>query len=1106
MTLATARLMERRIPLLFVLLTLSLVWSTAAFAQVNVTATVGTPSASYATLKLAFDAINAGTQGGVVTVDITASTTEGTTPATLNSSGAGSASYTSVLIRPTSDGVSVSGNPVTGFGVIQLNGADNVTIDGDNPNTSGTNRDLTVNNTTTATVIANSAIRIATSATVPYNTNDGNTIKNCILNGNVTGGNISSITGTSTSSNSSFGIIVGPNGGATVTAITSVTGAMASGVTVNGLLIDNNAVNQCARGIVFLGASSSSSTGITISNNVVGAAGTLSGAPPYTSPSTTVYTKGIYVAGTNAVSITGNTVRNILSYVGTTMNAIELNTGIGTGTIALNNNTVSGVVNNGTGSGAGGIAASSASGTAFSISGNTVTSIQCVGSVAVAGMTAATSVTGGMIDKNKVTTVYSRGTATYGAYGINVTSGSNLTIQNNFVSDIHHDMTGGGAFSTTYGVFGLRIAGGTGHKVYHNSVNLFGADPGTAASSLLSAALAIVGTGQTGIDMRNNLLANTISSGTTSVAHVSLFLPSAGTSAMGLTLNNNAYFSGTDTARQGIGQAGTTAGTSFYLASNFDPSSTTPAINMRAYTSTLSVAGTNDNASFASTLAAPFTSTTDLHIPAGTATRLESSGAAGTGVAVDIDNETRPGPPGSVYGGGTANDIGADEFDGTPLLSNDMAALAFVDPTNGGSKLAGTSFGPQASFQNLGLAAQTSIPVRYRVVGPSPSTSEVYNQTGTIASLASGASTTVTFTSASFSAGTYTIYAKAENPGDGNSANDEITGTFEAVAPLCGTYLVGASQPAPFNTLTGAVGRLNAVGISCAVVFELTDATYTSPAETFPITINAFAGGGTALVTIRPASGQTPTISGSVASGALIKLNGADYVTIDGSNSGGTDRSLTITNSATTAPCAIWIASLGNGAGATNDTVKNCNINTSAATSATAYGISVSGATIGSAGGDNDDVTLQNNAINSSNIGIYANGNAAVSAGGMDNLVVTGNAFTGSSTAIAHVRRGGRQRLERLREGEHVQPDHFGQHSAGGHLARTERVKFVGDRQPDHGGGNHRHGRLRRPRHHGGHGHRVEHHHHRQQLRGGGERLELQLLRQLLVHGNRRSA
>ena len=59
------------------------------------------------------------------------STTEGP-PATLNER-AGAASYTSVLIRPTIDGVTVTGNPASGFGVVQLNGADNVTINGDNP-------------------------------------------------------------------------------------------------------------------------------------------------------------------------------------------------------------------------------------------------------------------------------------------------------------------------------------------------------------------------------------------------------------------------------------------------------------------------------------------------------------------------------------------------------------------------------------------------------------------------------------------------------------------------------------------------------------------------------------------------------------------------------------------------------------------------------------------------------------------------------------------------------------------------------------------------------------------------------------------------------------
>ena len=56
------------------------------------------------------------------------------------------------------------------------------------------------------------------------------------------------------------------------------------------------------------------------------------------------------------------------------------------------------------------------------------------------------------------------------------------------------------------------------------------------------------------------------------------------------------------------------------------------------------------------------------------------------------------------------------------------------------------------------------------------------------------------------------------------------------------------------------------------------------------------------------------------------KINGSDYITIDGSNMGGTDRNLTITNAATTAPTAISLVSLGLNNGATNNVIKNCNI------------------------------------------------------------------------------------------------------------------------------------------------------------------------------------
>src|SRR4029079_17022249 len=107
-------------------------------------------------------------------------------------------------------------------------------------------------------------------------------------------------------------------------------------------------------------------------------------------------------------------------------------------------------------------------------------------------------------------------------------------------------------------------------------------------------------------------------------------------------------------------------------------------------------------------------------------------------------------------------------------------------------------------------------------------------------------------------------------------------------------------------------------------------------------------------------------------------------------NSGGTDRSLTITNTNTTAPTTISLVSLGTGLGATNDVIKNCNLSTGVATTI-GYGISVGGSTPGTSGADNDNVTLQNNNITVAPIGIYVNGTAAVSSGGDDNVSITGN-------------------------------------------------------------------------------------------------------------------
>lgn len=69
--------------------------------------TGGTPRVGYNTLKAAYDAINAGTHTGAVTIKIYANTTE-TATATLNANGVGAASYTSVSIVPQAN-VTISG-------------------------------------------------------------------------------------------------------------------------------------------------------------------------------------------------------------------------------------------------------------------------------------------------------------------------------------------------------------------------------------------------------------------------------------------------------------------------------------------------------------------------------------------------------------------------------------------------------------------------------------------------------------------------------------------------------------------------------------------------------------------------------------------------------------------------------------------------------------------------------------------------------------------------------------------------------------------------------------------------------------------------------------
>ena len=232
--------------------------------------------------------------------------------------------------------------------------------------------------------------------------------------------------------------------------------------------------------------------------------------------------------------------------------------------------------------------------------------------------------------------------------------------------------------------------------------------------------------------------------------------------------------------------------------------------------------------------------------------------------------------------------------------------------------------------------------------------------------------------------------------------NPNVTGT------LCGTYYVGTNGD--FTTITAAVNHLNSYGVACPVTFILKDALYNNASgETFPITINNFTGSSAVnTVTFKPKTGVNVSIEASNAIvnyntqpvPAVFKLNGADNIVFDGSNTtGGSTRNLTIKNKSNinyTHRTVIWVASNGTTNGATNNTIKYCNLRQENKNSGSNFcvGIYSGSNTSGSnnafsaAGADNANLTVLNNDFMNVKQGVYINGGSSIRT---TNVVITQN-------------------------------------------------------------------------------------------------------------------
>lgn len=534
----------------FVLLLFSFIQTKA---QVSVTATAGTTGpTSYVTVNDAFAAINAGTHQGDVIISVTANTSEPVTPIPLLRSTSPS-SYTSVLIRPVGGDwtINSAATPTASRGVIELSGADNVTIDGD-PALSGS-RHLSIVVAPTANT-GTAAIRLSSNSTTGTDGADNNTVKNCII----TGGR-----------NSETSVVVNYGINMSNFSTTSMTTGAYSSINTT---ISNNLITRCFYGVYANGSSVTyPNTGMVISNNTLGSS----------TSANNIGRAGIYVSYTAAAASA-------------------------TGAVVVEGNDIRG--------GDYGTAGYSA---------------------IVAGVEINAGNYGAIVRKNNIHDISQPTTNGWMAAGIYISSATNNTlgfIYNNFVRDMvaSNYTTTHTSLYYNYGIYTSQAI--TNYSIDYNTIVLKTANTTGTTVNPASTCVYINNASATLTSFRNNIIVNT----------------NASTNALGIY-----------TAATGV-----ISGAAFDNNNWYVPTGKIGYYNA-AFRTTLSdwQTATSKDAS-AKNVNPVFASATDLHIPAGTVSALESAGATVAGINTDYDGNTRPGPAGSTFGGGTAPDIGADEFDG----------------------------------------------------------------------------------------------------------------------------------------------------------------------------------------------------------------------------------------------------------------------------------------------------------------------------------------------------------------------------------------------------------------------------------------------------------
>jgi hypothetical protein len=518
---------------IYMLLCAVVFFVTGSVAQ-NITvsgAVVG--NGTYATLADAFTAINGGAQtAAAINISIVNNTTEPAAGASLNAG-----TWTSITIAPSGGPWTVSGAITAGNPLINLNGADNVTINGSLKN-------LTLSNTTAATTSGTSTIKFIGDAT-------NNTITDCFILGAFTsttagtnGGNIFFSTGTTTGndgntiSNNNIGPVTAGgaisrgiysngsttlatfNSGVTITnnnifdyAFSGTTG-ISRGIDVAGgntswtitnnklflTIAKNLTAGQIHAGIYIINTTTGSD-GFLINNNTIGynganAAGTYSvGATPATTQFYAIYLSPATTA--TACQVNNNIISDIThssTYTTTTTPTSNFGgiTVLANAGVSINGNTIRNISNPSTASAGSHLnciyLAGISTGTQ-TINGNTILNItrsNTAGAGEIRGIRieSPTTVTA---NNNTIRLLTHNGTGNTGSvWGIyDVSSAINVTYDNNVIDSLTNNVSSAGSGT----ISGIRTFGSSGNKVYSNNTisNLNGINASTVNGISVSA-------------------------------------------------------------------------------------------------------------------------------------------------------------------------------------------------------------------------------------------------------------------------------------------------------------------------------------------------------------------------------------------------------------------------------------------------------------------------------------------------------------------------------------------------------------------------------------------------------------------------------------------